>query len=263
MPPSVPLRGASRLIIAAPFGNYIQPAGFTPTLGTFTAAARGGRLWRILKTARYYPRLGAWVNQIGLRNPGIMSLREKVDRGDIDPGDKLLSIHGFTAADWWALLNQCESIKPLGIELNVSCPNVGEISWPTELFTRALETRLPVIVKVPPVRNEAMFDAALSAGVRTFHCCNTLPVPKGGLSGKPLMPLSLKCIAELRRRDAGVTIIGGGGVTCADDVQAYANAGADHVSVGTMVMHPKYLWTDAPLRPLIARAEQAFAGRSS
>jgi len=62
------------LIVSAPFGNYIQPAGCTATLGTFTALRRGGvinRAWRVLLTVRYYRRMKAWVNRIGLRNPGI------------------------------------------------------------------------------------------------------------------------------------------------------------------------------------------------
>ena len=75
------------LIVGAPFGNYIQPAGCTATLGTFTAARRGGlvnRAWRIMPTVRYYRRMRAWVNKIGLRNPGIDWLAAKVEQGKID-----------------------------------------------------------------------------------------------------------------------------------------------------------------------------------
>ena len=117
-----------RLIVSAPFGNYVQPDGVTATLGTFTANARGGRVWRILKTVRYYRRLRAWVNKLGLRNPGMPWLVARVEAGKIDVKDKLVSIHGFADEDWDKLLGACHAMRPLAIELNMSCPNVGEIS---------------------------------------------------------------------------------------------------------------------------------------
>lgn len=234
------------LIISAPFGNYIQPSCATPTLGTFTAVPRPGRLWRIVKTVRYYPRLGAWVNKIGLRNPGIDHLVRSIESGKIDASDKLLSIHGFSAEDWWALLDKGTAIKPLAIELNISCPNVGEMSWPQELFVRAVAAGSPVIVKVPPVRYERVVREALEAGVRWLHCCNTLPVPAGGMSGRPLLPISLRVVEEVRQTAEAMgaqdlKIIGGGGVRSAEDAIAYQEAGADCIAVGTLVFGPRYL----------------------
>ncbi len=234
------------LIISAPFGNYIQPECATATLGTYTAAARPGRLWRIIKTVRYYPRLGAWVNKIGLRNPGIDHLSKAVADGKVKPADKLLSIHGFSESDWWALLEKGAAIKPLAIELNISCPNVGEISWPPDLFQRAVATGVPIIVKVPPVRYERIVSESLGAGIRWLHCCNTLPVPAGGMSGRPLLPIALRVVEEIRgsAQNQGITdlkIIGGGGVRSADDAKAYRRAGADAVAVGTLVFGPRYL----------------------
>jgi dihydroorotate dehydrogenase len=241
------------VVISAPFGNYVQPAGTTPTLGTFTAAARPGRLWRILKTVRYYPRIKAWVNKIGLRNPGLPWLIDRVEAGRKDVSDKLVSIHGFTPDEWWALLEGIERIKPLGVELNMSCPNVGHIDWPAELFERALATGVSVIAKLPPVNYGDMLAQAIEAGVRCFHCCNTLPVPAGGVSGKPLKPVSLTVIRDLRARSFGknLTIIGGGGIYEPSDIDDYRVAGADHFALGTKVMHPKYLWSHRALRPLI------------
>lgn len=257
-----------RLIISAPFGNYIQPAGATATLGTFTAAARPGRLWRILRTVRYYPRIRAWVNRIGLRNPGIDWLARRVQSGRVDVADKIVSIHGFTDADWIGLLQQIAAIKPLAVELNMSCPNVGEIDWPATLFSDALATAgqgMRVIVKLPPVNYEAMLDQALAAGIRTLHCCNTLPVPAGGVSGKPLKPVALQCIRDVRRRAGSalnneLTIIGGGGITAPIDIEHYADAGANYAAIGTKVFNPIYLFTTGPLRRLIRHAEERLGG---
>ncbi len=252
------------LVISAPFGNYIQPPGATATLGTFTAAARPGRVWRIVKTVRYYPRLRAWVNRIGLRNPGIDWLAGRVADGRIDPTDKILSIHGVETGDWRKLLDTAADMDrtPLAIELNMSCPNVGEIDWPPELFGRAVATGLPVIAKLPPVNYELIFEKAMEAGISAYHCCNTQPVPAGGLSGKPLMPLSLRCIRDIRslagRAADDLTIIGGGGITSPGDIDHYVQAGAIHVALGTKTMNPIYLLTYKPLAPLIAHANHVL-----
>ena len=259
--------GLPRLIVSAPFGNYVQPEGATPTLGTFTAARRGGRAWRILKTVRYYPRLRAWVNKIGLRNPGMPWLVDRVGRGKVRVDDKLVSVHGFVEDDWWALLEACTAIRPLGIELNLSCPNVGEVTWPEALFDRALATGRPVVAKLPPVRFEAMFRAAWDAGIRTFHCCNTLPVPAGGLSGAPLKPVALQCIGRIQElldarggRDE-LRLVGGGGIRSVADVDDYVVAGVHAVAVGTKTMNPRYLVSHAGIGPLRARAERDLEAR--
>jgi len=245
------------LIISAPFGNYIQPTGATPTLGTFTALPRSGRVWRILKTVRYHPRLKAWTNKIGLRNPGIDFLIRKSQKRPNAVKQSIVSIHGFTPEDWETLLNKMNGVKCAAVELNMSCPNVGEIDWPTELFTQAMAGPNPVIVKLPPVNYQAMAQQAWDAGVRMFHACNTLPVPAGGLSGKPLMPVSLQCIGQLKQIFGDdIHIIGGGGITKTSDIDAYVNAGVQHVAIGTKTMNPWLLASKASLIPLIEHAQQ-------
>ncbi|HBS29344.1 MAG TPA: hypothetical protein DEB06_07815 [Phycisphaerales bacterium] len=251
------------LVISAPFGNYIQPEGATPTLGTYTALRRPGRWWRVLRTVRYYPRLGAWVNKIGLRNPGIDWLASRASSGGVSLADKIVSVHGFSDDEWALLLDRVAALRPMAVELNMSCPNVGHINWPGWLFQRAMATGCRVIVKAPPVNYEQMVEHALDAGVRTLHCCNTLPVPAGGVSGKPLKPVALACVRRVRevagvRGVGGLSIIGGGGITTVQDIDDYAVAGATHVALGTKVMNPKYLWSDAGVRPLIEHAGRRF-----
>ena len=254
------------LIISAPFGNYIQPSGTTPTLGTFTALRRGGvlqRVWRVARTVRYYPGTRAWVNRIGLRNPGIDWLCQRAASGAVDVADKLVSVHGFSADEWYRLLDRIAELQPMAVELNVSCPNVGHISWPLDLFSRAVATGVPVVVKVPPIEYSLMVEQAHEAGIRHFHCCNTLPVPGGGMSGTPLLPLSLACIRDLRARSFGqeLVLIGGGGIYQPTDIDAYARAGADHVAIATKLFHPKYLISHRPILPLLHQARSALPAR--
>jgi len=249
------------LLISAPFGNYIQPTGTTPTLGTFTCQPRPGRWRRTVKTVRYYPRLKTWVNRLGLRNPGINWLTQAVQRGRIDPSDKIISIHGFDEAQWRTLLERVDRLGPLAVELNMSCPNVGEVDWPSHLFEEAAANAVPVIVKLPPIHYELIVDQARAAGIRTFHCCNTLPIPAGGLSGAPLKPLALRCIRFLRAMQFGerLVLIGGGGIRAINDIDDYAEAGTDHVALGTKTMNPWLLVSQQALRPLIDYAEQRLS----
>lgn len=252
------------LVISAPFGNYIQPPGATATLGTFTADRRPGRIWQVVTTVRYYRRLGAWVNRLGLRNPGIDWLRRRVEAGKTSVGDKIISIHGFNETEWKRLLDAVRTLKPLAVELNMSCPNIGEVDWPERLFTDAMATELPVIVKLPPVRFGLIADKTVAAGVTTFHCCNTLPVARGGMSGRPLQPLSLRCIGDLRAKFGDrLRIIGGGGVYDLADIDTYANAGANHVALGTKAMNPKYLFSTSALTPFIEHADKLLSHRAN
>ncbi|MFM9958753.1 MAG: hypothetical protein ACKVZJ_11815 [Phycisphaerales bacterium] len=256
------------LIISAPFGNYIQPSGASPTLGTFTNLRRPGRLWRILRTVRYSPSLGAWVNKIGLRNPGIDWLADRARSGKIDLGNKLISIHGFDDAEWDRLSALAAELRPLGVELNMSCPNVGHVNWPEWLFKRSLErcaaAGVLLVVKVPPVNETAMVRQALDAGVRILHCCNTIPVPAGGVSGKPLKPVAIQCLRNARAAAdqmgiANLRIIGGGGITTTADIDDYVKAGANHVAIGTKCFNPRTLLGDGVLRPLIDHAHARLA----
>ena len=257
-----------RLVVSAPFGNYVQPPFATATLGTFTAKERPGRWWRTVKTVRYYPRLKAWVNQIGLRNPGIDWLvgRASADRSMLE--GRWVSVHGFQPDEWWLLLERVRELMPSAVELNMSCPNVGEIDWPPELFSRAMSTQVPVVVKLPPVNFELMFEQAYEAGIRRFHACNTLPVPAGGLSGAPLKPVALACIRRLRQlvgetAQDELRVLGGGGIRAPEDVDAYAEEGVHAVAVGTKVMNPRYLLSAKALQPIAERATQKLGHRPS
>ena len=168
-----------------------------------------------------------------------------------------MSVHGFDDAEWAELVDRAAALDPLGIELNMSCPNVKHQEPPAGLFERAAACGVPVVVKLPPLRFRPMLDAALDAGLRAFHCCNTLPVEGGGMSGRPLKPLSLEVIEKLRAGPGGggLTIVGGGGIQEPDDLDDYAAAGADHFALGTVLMSPLVLLTHARVKPFLKRAE--------
>lgn len=228
----------NRLIIGAPFGNYLRWPNTTPTLGTYTLHKRAGflgRLWRILKTVRYYPRAQAWVNKLGLPSPGISSLRESelVEKS-------IISIHGFDAVEWWQLVRLAARLKPQAIEFNISCPNVVSTSIQEVVCALRYAHTYPVqiIAKLAPFRWMEMVDRLYAEGCTCFHLCNTISTPGGGMSGKPLKQYSLWAVEEVRTKYPKATIIGGGGITDTEDVRDYVQAGANHVAVASMLFNP-------------------------
>jgi len=233
------------IIISAPFGNYYNLFGFknvTYTLGTFTARPRGwldkpyGNRWaRLLWTVRYSRSTGGWINKLGLKNPGIGWL---CNNRKIDVSDKIVSIYGETLQDWLILLNCIKSIRPLACELNLSCPNIKTSNIEISALRTAQETGVPIIVKIPPVFYEPIVDICYSIGIKTFHCCNTLPTPYGGISGKPLIKISQGVVKHLRYKYPDIRIIGGGGITEKQDAFDYMNAGANYIALGTMLFNP-------------------------
>ncbi len=240
----------SRLIIGCPFGNYFSRPGITSTLGTFTRKPRGGffwRAWRLAVGLRYSWLAGGWVNNLGLPNPGIVSLCGVHSLTSPAP-NCIVSVHGFDRVEWEQMaLILSGDWAPLTTELNLSCPNVEHKHRVEDDVVPAakilLKNGVRVIAKLPPVRWFDLAEPLYAAGVRGFHLCNTLPVRGGGLSGKTLKQLSLWAVGEFRRRwGDSVTLIGGGGVTCEQDVRDYLNAGADHVAVGSMLLNPFNWW---------------------
>lgn len=113
----------NKIIISAPFGNYLRFKNTTSTIGTFTLNPRGNtwtRLWRVLATVRYNYKTKSWYNKLGLPNPGIYSAPF--------PTDNIISIYGKDNKEWCILLNTCANLDYKYVELNLSCP-----SYPTNL----------------------------------------------------------------------------------------------------------------------------------
>lgn len=242
------------LIIGAPFGNYFRYEGALSTIGTFTLHRRPGRFRRVVQTVRYYPSLKAWVNRIGLRNPGIRSVTDYA-------AGKILSIHGFSFEEWRLLLGWCKdgTQEDALVELNVSCPNVTDDNCGSNLalYDMAVNKLSPrsVIAKIAPIGYLDEVRTAVSCGVEWVHLCNTLPTPKGGMSGKPLMPVSVQAVRETRRMFPNLTITGGGGITSETDIETYLNAGADHVAIASMLFFP---WNWAKPRRFVKHLQESF-----
>ena len=169
------------LFISPPFGNYIYLPHTKSIKGSYTLKPRDGLILQILKTLRFSFDKNGWINKIGLRNKG---LQYGIDNYNHETD--ILSI---------AIMNESE-IKPIlkmlpentNIELNVSCPNINKRLNDKGIGKFLNPQREWCIVKLSPLTKNDTIEKYYSIGFRQFHCCNTLPVANGGLSGPTLIP---------------------------------------------------------------------------
>lgn len=222
------------IYISPPFGTWIQPRTALPVLGSYTLLPRPGRLGQIIKTVRKVR--GGWVNAIGLRNPGIQSLRYR-------PGI-VYSLAGINDGDWERLHDRLlEKNWPAHlIELNLSCPNVAEYGHPNikTLYKFTLLKNALISVKLPPDYKEvrALSELSLSVGIRLIHLSNTFPSPLGGVSGDYLRLINLPLVERFATVFPQAKIIAGGGIYSLSNAQQYLNAGATHLSLATVFTNP-------------------------
>ena len=231
-----------KFFIAAPFGNYIKYRSrdnVIPVTGSWTLQYRSGflgRIIRILKTMRYDRRRHGWLNKLGLPNEGIeVGLKKTIS-------SEIMSIAAIEDSDF----NELFKLIPLdqSLEINFSCPNLDEkspLSWnDASVFNNSPSNRKYCIAKIAPTTTIDQLTFLIDKlGFKQIHCCNTLPVKEGGLSGKSLIPYVNNLISIIREKWGNeIVIIAGGGVTNQDDIKNYLSQGANHISLGTICFKP-------------------------
>ena len=230
--------------IAAPFGNYLKfndvnhYKNCTSVTGTWTLNHRAGlikRLWKIASTLRYNSQLQGWTNRLGLPNEGVYHGLEKTSKHEI------LSIAAIGKDDWLKMNDIID--EHISLEINLSCPNVEhtEVVWKDLPLFLNSNNRKWCIAKVSPLTSMEQLQFLIEkAGFNQMHLCNTLPLDTGGgLSGPTLKPYVFKMIDKIRSRWGDeLELIAGGGIQQPSDVSDYLNAGANHISLGSVCFNP-------------------------
>lgn len=240
---------------------------------------------------------GITLNSVGLSGPGFMRLLDTgrwaqieepffiswmpIAKDEQDIRNEALEFVRFLQRFGHLML-----WRQIGIQLNVSCPNVGAdlqaVAAKADMLLTILEAlRLPIIVKlnllVPP---ETAAQIAKHPACMGISITNTAPfgtvLPKeewlrlfpdgsplrkrndaygdGGLSGPFLLPYVLRWIKEFRYYNSSTHVNAGGGIWRADDVDRLKKAGADSIFIGTVAMHRPWR-----VRGIIKRAHKVFS----
>jgi len=227
-------KSLKKIIIAPPFGRYLKYKETSNVYGSFTVDRRKGLIIQMVKTLRKIGK-NSWRNKIGLRNPGLANSKPPKRSQDI------ISLAALEMSDWQKFSDTLKMPKFTNcnnIEINIGCPNAAIVDFPAELIY--LFDGKNIIIKMPPTIDiNAKIKEYLAVGITTFHLCNTLPTPKGGISGYPLQEYSLKAIKNARDEfGETISIIGGGGIYTVKDAQKYIIAGSDHLSLSSIMFNP-------------------------
>lgn len=198
------------------------------------------------------------LNAIGLQNKGVEYIKEHelpwLAQFDTEI---IANVAGASEEDYVTVieaLNDNEVVK--AYELNISCPNVkhGGIGLGVQPELAAHVTRMakeaakkPVYVKLSPnVTNIVEIAKAVEeAGADGLVLINTLMGMRidlrtgkpllanqtGGLSGPAIKPVAIRMVYQVAQA-VSIPVIGVGGITCAEDVLEFLNAGASAVEVG-------------------------------
>lgn len=201
-----------------------------------------------------------FLNAMGLPNPSYPGFLQELEIAKQDSGVPVIaSIFGGTAAEFTEVAEGLLPGKPDTFELNVSCPHaegygaaVGTNPCLVEAITAAVKdvVNVPVWVKLSPNVSDitCVGTAAESGGADAVVAINTLkgmaidiesgyPVlgnRSGGLSGKAVKPVAVKCVYDLYTA-LEIPIIGVGGVSSWQDAVEMMMAGASAVQIGSAV----------------------------
>ncbi|QLE79032.1 diguanylate cyclase [Francisella sp. Scap27] len=222
------------VIISPPFGKYIKFKESSNVYGSFTVNRRWGLIKQAIKTIRKVEK-NAWRNKIGLRNPGLANINPPKRAQDI------ISLAALEVADWHSFAETLKSPKfstHKNIEINIGCPNAAIVDFPIELAPLFADKN--IIVKVPPTIDiNAKIREFIKVGITSFHLCNTIPTPKGGVSGYPLHQYTFPAIKKAREEFGdSITIVGGGGIYTLEDAKKYLEIGADHLALSSIMFNP-------------------------
>ncbi len=199
------------------------------------------------------------INAIGLHNIGVEALiKEKLPVLKNVGTPIIVNIGGETVEEFIRaveILNGAEGVA--GIEVNISCPNLGS---GRKLFAqdaveagRLIENirrvcRLPLIVKLSPQVTDITEIAKVceDAGANAISLINSFPAMAidvrtrkpllgnitGGLTGPAIKPVALKMVWDVCKA-IKIPVVGMGGIATGEDAIEFMLAGANAVAVGT------------------------------
>ncbi|MGB7820278.1 MAG: dihydroorotate dehydrogenase [Ornithinibacter sp.] len=232
---------------------------------TVMAQPRSGR-----GTPRMAETASGMLNSIGLQGPGIEAFVDHDLPWLRSVGARVLvSVAGNTAEEFGEVTERLVASPAydavVGVEVNISCPNVANRGLvfacdpvASERVVRIVRNRLPsgtpLFAKLTPDVTDIVLvaEAALAAGATGLTMINTLlgmvidtdrlrpqlAGVTGGLSGPAIRPVAVRAIWQVRsamreERLQRAPIIGVGGVRTGRDALELVAAGASAVQVGT------------------------------
>jgi dihydroorotate dehydrogenase (NAD+) catalytic subunit len=201
-----------------------------------------------------------FLNAMGLPNPSYPDFSGELEIAKRESEVPVIaSIFGGNAHEFAVVADGLTDAGPDAFELNVSCPHaqgygasIGCDACAVEEITAAVcdVTELPVWVKLTPNVTDivSIGKAAQRGGADAIVAINTVrgmaidihsgyPVLGnrfGGLSGKAVKPVAIKCVYDLYAA-LDIPVVGVGGISTWEDAVEMMMAGASAVQIGSAV----------------------------
>jgi len=267
------------------FGQELEPFVDLAAIGAVVTKSvqlrpRSGR-----PTPRMAETASGMLNSIGLQGPGIDAFLEHDLPWLYEHGARaVVSIAGGSVEEFAELARRLRGAPGmLAVEVNISCPNVENrglvfacdpdaAAAVVGAVRRHTAPSVPVLAKLSPDVTDivSIARACVDAGADGLSMINTLlgmaldldtmrPVlagVTGGLSGRAIKPVAVRCIWQVHAALPQVPILGMGGVASGRDAFELVLAGASAVSVGTAIFHDP----SAPVR-VLAELTEVLAAR--
>ncbi len=199
------------------------------------------------------------INAVGLPNPGIGEFAREICEAKSLGIPVIVGVYGFSAEEYAAVAKKAVDSGADAVELNVSCPHVketgSEIGQNPRILVEVVRkvkavVEKPVFVKLSPNVTDIkeIAEAAANAGADAVTAINTVkamiidtetttPVLSnkvGGLSGRAIKPIAVRCVYEIYE-EVKLPIVGCGGIMDWRDAVEFLLAGASAVQIGTAV----------------------------
>ena len=199
----------------------------------------------------------SYINAVGLANPGSEAFSREIRHNSGVP--IIVSLVGSSDKEFPPMIEKFDDLNVCAYEINLSCPHVAkmgmEIGDDPEMVSRIVKTiksttRKPLIIKVGIGNADVVNVArvAKDAGADAITAINTIramsvnietqmPVLSnriGGLSGKSIKPVAIRCVYEISKTLA-IPVIGCGGIFTWEDAVEFMLAGASAVQLGSVI----------------------------
>ena len=199
------------------------------------------------------------INAIGLANPGYKAFVEEIKRARQGNIPVIASVFGRSIEEYAEVAKGLQDYAD-AIELNLSCPNIegklfaqdAELSYEVVREVRK-EISKPIIAKLTASIADIVeiAKACEEAGANGITAINTIKAMKidinfrkpilanktGGLSGRCIKPIALRCVYEIAS-EVSIDIIGCGGIASGEDALEFLMAGAKAIEIATGVSLP-------------------------
>ncbi len=198
-----------------------------------------------------------YINAVGLSNPGMDAFAKEIENNSTVP--IIVNLVGSTEDEFVSMVNKFDNLDVIAYELNLSCPHVDkvglEVGDDPELVYKVVKgikskTKKPVIAKVGLGASDIIETARVSkeAGADAITAINTIRAMAinievdtpflsnriGGLSGKAIKPIAIRCVYEISK-NLSMPVIGCGGVYSWEDAVEFMLAGATAVQMGSVI----------------------------